>query len=305
MPLCSAYICVVKSEKIPNYGSCTLDDHSAENRQVLVSRFAPYLKKHHTLHLPHRHSFYHVLFFTKGSGSHTIDFEKFPVRAGEIYFMSPRQVHSWDFKNQPDGYVLNFDADFFHSFLHNTDYLQQFPFFNGRAADNVLFLSPTLQQRVNHLFVELLKAYSAHGPLATDLIRVLILQILLIITIERKLDTGRKPENSNPVMRRFLDLLEQQFTNMHLPNQYAEKLFVTANYLNALCKKTLGKSAGETIRGRLLLEAKRLLVNADLNISQVALQLNFTDPSHFSKFFKKATGQLPEDFKKHLVTPNK
>jgi AraC-like DNA-binding protein len=60
----------------------------------------------------------------------------------------------------------------------------------------------------------------------------------------------------------------------------------------------LGISAGEVIRNRVLLEAKRLLINLDLNIAEIGYRLNFNDNSYFTKFFKKYTGQLPEEFRK-------
>jgi len=64
----------------------------------------------------------------------------------------------------------------------------------------------------------------------------------------------------------------------------------------------LGKSAGEVIRDRVILEAKRLLVNLDLTITNIAGKLNFADNSYFTKFFKKYTGQTPEDFRKNTLS---
>ncbi|RYZ32209.1 MAG: AraC family transcriptional regulator, partial [Sphingobacteriales bacterium] len=72
-------------------------------------------------------------------------------------------------------------------------------------------------------------------------------------------------------------------------------------HLNALCQDLLGKTAGELIRDRILLEAKRLLVNADISISEIAWQLNFADNSYFSKFFKKQAGTTPEAFRKSIL----
>jgi AraC family transcriptional regulator, transcriptional activator of pobA len=71
--------------------------------------------------------------------------------------------------------------------------------------------------------------------------------------------------------------------------------------LNAICNEMLGISAGEVIRNRVLLEAKRLLINLDLNISEIGYRLNFNDNSYFAKFFKKYTGMLPEEFRKNTL----
>jgi len=58
-----------------------------------------------------------------------------------------------------------------------------------------------------------------------------------------------------------------------------------------------GKSAGEIIRDRVLLEAKRLLVNSDMMVGQVAEWLNFEDNAYFSRFIKRNLGVTPEQFR--------
>ncbi|NQD72297.1 AraC family transcriptional regulator, partial [Sphingobacterium shayense] len=73
----------------------------------------------------------------------------------------------------------------------------------------------------------------------------------------------------------------------------------TPNHLNAVTKEQLGYSAGELIRNRVLLEAKRLLVMKNFSIAEIAYELNFSDASYFTKFFKKAVGCTPEEFKKN------
>ncbi|RYZ98202.1 MAG: AraC family transcriptional regulator, partial [Sphingobacteriaceae bacterium] len=57
----------------PIYDICTLTESNQQD--ILADRFGEYLKKHHDLHFSHKHSFYHLVFFTKGKGTHTIDFE--------------------------------------------------------------------------------------------------------------------------------------------------------------------------------------------------------------------------------------
>jgi AraC-like DNA-binding protein len=82
-----------------------------------------------------------------------------------------------------------------------------------------------------------------------------------------------------------------------LPKEYAEMLYITPNHLNALVNATIGKSAGTLIRDRILLEAKRMLVNSDQNVNEIAYQLQFEDNAYFSRFFKKYTDTSPEKFR--------
>ena len=123
----------MSKQVLPTYNINTLKDIPLQPQDFVADHFAHYLDEHKDLHFPHKHSFYHLVYFSKGSGSHSIDFINFPVEAGQIYFMIPGQVHSWNFESDVDGYVVNFTAEFFQSFLLRTDYLESFSFFNGIA----------------------------------------------------------------------------------------------------------------------------------------------------------------------------
>jgi AraC-like DNA-binding protein len=109
------------------------------------------------------------------------------------------------------------------------------------------------------------------------------------------------PNHTSTLLKSFQQLINQYYRTMRLPKEYAELLYITPNHLNALCRELLGKTAGDVIRERVLLEAKRLLTNAGMNILEIAYELNFKDNSYFTRFFKNYEGITPEEFRKKFI----
>jgi AraC-like DNA-binding protein len=277
---------------IPVYDICTIDKNGHE-RDLMIERFGGYLDKHYqALHNAHRHSFYHLVLFTKGSGTHTIDFVKFDVAPYQAYFMAPGQVHSWDFKGETDGYIIHFSADFFRPFLLNPSYLEQFSFFNGISSQCVCQLTP----EIIPVFEALLTTVNK------DLIRVRLLEMFMMVENDgNRNNHDNQPNHTSTLLKSFQQLINQYYRTMRLPKEYAELLYITPNHLNALCRELLGKTAGDVIRERVLLEAKRLLTNAGMNILEIAYELNFKDNSYFTRFFKNYEGMTPEEFRKKFI----
>jgi AraC family transcriptional activator of pobA len=286
--------------EFPVYDICNLSEFKHED--ILVSRFAPYLQVHQNLQRAHRHSFYHLVLFTKGAGNHTIDFENFPVKPFQIYFMIPGQVHKWNFDGVVDGYVVNFSENFFRSFLLRSDYLQNFVFFSGIPTDAVVDLPYALRPEIVALFEKLVEVSEGSQKMGLDLAKTILLQIFIqIATQGSAYQQGNQTSYNYTLLKNFQKLIDVNFTTLKLPKEYAELLFITPNHLNALCKEALNISAGAVIRNRVVLEAKRLLINLDLTITEIAYRLGFADNSYFTKFFKKQIGITPEDFRKENI----
>lgn len=276
-----------------------------KNDGILVSRFGYYAKQHQHLHAAHRHSFFHLVFFTEGTGKQQIDFKKFEVKPGLIYFMIPGQVHSWDFVTEPEGYIINFSTDYLSSFLLKPDYLEKFSFFNGQPENQVIELPNLVQQKITLILENILKEGQNELPVDDDLVKTLLLGLFIEVA---RATTPYQNTTNNPYNRTLLksyqQLIENNYAKLRLPKEYAALLYITPNHLNGLCKEFLGVSAGTLIRERVILEAKRLLINLDLMVSEIAVKLNFDDQSYFVKFFKKYEGITPEKFRKLNTTTN-
>lgn len=288
---------------IPLINICSLQKE--ENRgqdDLIIEPFGAYLDRHPNLMIPHRHSFYHLVLFTSGGGHHKIDFEQFRVKKGQMYFMIPGQVHSWQFEGNVDGYVLNFSEAFLNSFLRNDHYLGQFPFLEGVAHNAVVDLDEVSSKGAAGFLKNILHEEQQKGFQFRDQQRLSLLSLFILVSRNIAAKTQHVTvKNNDLVIRNFRKLVEQHYTTLKLPREYAALLYITPNHLNALSNDILGKPAGEIIRDRILLEAKRLLINADLSISEIAWQLNFADNSYFTKFFKKQAGITPEVFRKSIL----
>ncbi len=285
--------------KIPVFELHEIDGN--ESADVMIDRFADYLQRNNHLFTTHRHSFYHLVYFTKGSGSQLIDFEKYSINPGVIYFMSPGQVHNWMFEMPPDGYILNFKPDFFHSFLADPGYLQKFNFLNSAFDTNLFTLVEQDSEDAKRIFEAAIKAKTAQHPFSDDLLRILILELFILVGKSCAPNTEQPINYNRLLLNNFRKLLETHYKVYQFPRDYANLLYVTPNHLNALCKDQLGVSAGQLIRNRILLEAKRLLVNAEFTVQQISVDLGFKDVSYFVRFFKKYEQETPEKFRKKII----
>lgn len=250
---------------------------------------------------PHRHSFYQVLFIEKGRGLHRIDFKNFSIDSPVVFFLSPGQVHNLVFDNTDvEGYMINFSEDYFNEFLARKGFIDELCLFkrNGEIKP----INPGLElPEFRRIIENIALTYFKKPQYWFEKIRVMLLEFFYLTACDlEKVKSEENLKSNQHILKRFEDLIEKHFSEWHHPQVYANELAITANYLNAKCKASSGKTAGQWIRARLILEAKRLLVNSDLSISEISYQLNFEDNSYFTKFFKSGTGISPSDFRQNL-----
>lgn len=285
----------MKSE-FPLLDLCHFNGHT----QVIVSRFGVFLKKFKKTTFPRRHDFYHMVLFTEGSGKFSIDYQTYSIKPFQFYFMTPGQIHDWHFEENIDGYIINFPAQFFQSFLLNANYLDQFYFFNGNVQDCIIQVPEELRWTVVELIEKAILETLGDNKFKNDTVRVLLLQLFMEISnLDGRNRLSFVEPNKNAVRQNFEKLIDENYLSLRLPKQYAELLHVTPNHLNKLCNEMVGISAGDMIRNRIILEAKRLLINLKLTVTEIAYKLNFEDSSYFCKLFKKQTGMTPNAFRKH------
>lgn len=77
----------------------------------------------------------------------------------------------------------------------------------------------------------------------------------------------------------------------------ADELHLSANYFGDLIKKETGKSAQEYIQNKIIDLAKNQILDNTKTVNEIAYELGFKYPQHFSRLFKQRVGQTPNEFK--------
>jgi AraC-like DNA-binding protein len=109
--------------------------------------------------------------------------------------------------------------------------------------------------------------------------------------------TESKPSGKNNIVDHFMELVQEHYRKERLIGFYADKLCITPKYLSKLVKETTGRSAGDWIERHVTLEARAMLQSSDMTIQQIATSLNFPNQSFFGKYFKRATGISPKQYR--------
>ena len=263
-----------------------------------ANTFESHLKQHaHIILAPHKHNFYVSILFTRGSGTHEIEFDKYDVRPGKVFMIAPGQVHNWQFSRDIDGYIFFHTKEFFNlNFTYEK--IENYPFFSSLRNCPEIVLKKALFKKIEEIYREITGEY--HQDQLMKFQKIASLVNVLYITLSREYIplTVRESQNLKYLTRlkKLEDLIDKNFRVIKSPEKYALMMNVSEKHLNRTCKTCLNKTVSEVITDRIILEAKRMLVYSKKDISEITKELGYEDNSYFSRLFKKKTGKTPLEF---------
>jgi len=230
-------------------------------------------------------------------GRHTYDYQ-----AGTLVFFAPGQVSEFEIPAQayqPKGYGLVFHPDLVHGTSLGKA-LATYHFFSYQSNE-ALHISDAERQVVLDCFSKI--AFELSQSIDKHSKKLITANIELFLSYcERFYDRqfiSREHLNKG-VLARFEEQLNAYFlsdkpSTLGLPSvaYFAEQLHLSPNYFGDLIKREAGQSVKEMIQNKLIDVAKDRVFDGDKTVNQIAYELGFKYPQHFTRLFKQRVGNTP------------
>jgi AraC-like DNA-binding protein len=266
------------------------------NSDLYINTFKNHLINHSFIEEPHRHNSYVLVFFTKGSGTHEIDFDKFIIQPGSVFFMQPGQIHHWDLSDDIEGFVVFYSQEMYNLYFGQKT-IAEYPFYSSVNTIPEIVLDNAETKAILPYFDAMILENQSDQMMKRD--KIMNLLDIIHIEIARKYSETHLHEahSYNVKIKNFEVLLEHYFKTDKTPSFYASQLHITLKHLNRVCNEILKKTTTEVITDRIILEAKRMLMDKKFTVNEIATELGYDDYSYFTRLFKKNTAMTPTDFR--------
>lgn len=234
---------------------------------------------------PHRHfNSVQALLVSKGQTAFRCDDTVRTLDAPCFMIVPLGSVHGFRFTPETAGHVLSLSTGFTMRATHASDpmLLMLTQGASGTIPDANL-------PRVEWLCSEMLaiqQDWRMPPPLYLALAEALLRSLPRETSPEWTRDDARLSG-----FRRLIELHLREHRNVAW---YADRLGTTSKTLTRACRQRLGRTPGELIHARLVIEARRLLYFTNASVVEVAEELGFSDPSYFSRFYRRMTGRRPQ-----------
>lgn len=164
------------------------------------------------------------------------------------------------------------------------------------------------EREVGEAYRRIIKAHEKENPskydniIIQDILRTIVGEMLVVM--ENNIPEGEKSKSEKPLTRAeiifkdFIQILMGGKVKHRAATWYADKLCITPKYLSQICKTVTGKTAKAIICDTEVDEIKRLLLNTDISIKEIADRMEYPSLSFFGKFTKAHLGQSPTELRK-------
>lgn len=239
---------------------------------------------------PHRHARLHqVLVLTSGGGIADLDGQSQTLSPPCIINIPRGVVHGFRFDPGTAGLVATLTSDLVdHCLATNKD-------LRGPLEIPCIQALPIDLRSQAEAIDEQYQTY--------DFARAQILQgqaMVLIALLARSIQQNHSPDERmrhNPLFTRFEHLVERDFRLRRSLTGYAGELAISPTHLNRIVHQATGLAASQLLTDRVLREARRFLIYTNLTAAEIAYELGYSDPAHFSRVFTKGTGLPPKAFR--------
>ena len=253
---------------------------------------------HLPLNRPHRNAFFKIGVCLRGSARLRVNLELYDLGPGSLVVLSPYTVMQWVARSA-DCEALSFFFTQEFAVAGGGASPDEFAFF-APDAQHVLALPPAAAAHLTAMLHSIGQRYAAPHPYCEQILRNL-LQVLLYETAPlyqaQHVTATAGRTRSQVIATGFKQLVNQHYATERGLAFYADKLCITPKHLAETVREATGKRAAAWLAEAVLLEARVLLQNPALPISQVAEVLHFANQSTFGRFFRAHTGLTPAAYR--------
>jgi AraC family transcriptional activator of pobA len=252
---------------------------------------------------PFRPNDYSIVVILSGKVTYVLNLLCFYAEPNTVLIISPRTiVQILEMDTNLEMIVISFTVDFLRNNFIDKNEFNAISFFASKEVANFKIEKGDLE-----IFISLSRQLKKENrkpslfPFRTEIIQYTFSTIIYRIAAQYRLACKRDPlqiKRKEELGLAFFNILNENFKLHKKVRYYSDAMFITPGHLTKLLKAVTGKTAGELINDAIIFEAKVLLSNSKLSISQISSDLNFIEQSIFGKFFKRQTGLSPSEYRK-------
>ncbi|WP_222982292.1 helix-turn-helix domain-containing protein [Flagellimonas meishanensis] len=199
--------------------------------------------------------------------------------------------------------AILFNKEFYCVFDHDSEVSCNGILFYGTQDLPIITIPEAQSIKYDLLYGMFIEEFATPDNIQGDMLRMLLKRLIIMSTrlareqlIVKSLDNGQVD-----IIRRFNFLVDKHYKTKRKVSDYAEMLFKSPKTLSNLFATYNQKTPQQIIMERIALEAKRLINYTDRQNQEIAYELGFNDPAHFSKFFKKMFQISPTEYREKLL----
>jgi AraC-like DNA-binding protein len=196
-----------------------------------------------------------------------------------------------------------FNREFYCISDHDSEVSCNGILFFGTQDIPVITIGKDQLNKFNLLHDMFIEEFSTPDNIQGDMLQMLLKRLIIMSTRLAKEQLIVKTLGNDQIdtIRRFNFLVDMHYKTKRKVSEYAELLHKSPKTLSNLFSIYNQKSPQQIILDRIALEAKRLINFTDKQNQEIAYELGFNDPAHFSRFFKKMTQMTPSEYRENLL----
>ena len=246
---------------------------------------------------PHRHAdLCQLLFVFKGQAELEIEGQRTQLETPAIQVLPPLSVHGFRFSEDVEGFIVTLATPLINHLqaqlgdsVHALARAENYP--AGKDGDYL-----------NSLFSALQAEYNGHQPAREMLMHSLVSVIMVWVSRQAivRHKASQRPQRQREYLNGFIQLVEETYRQHVKVEDLAHRLGISVSHLNGTCRELAGQPALQIMHERQLLEAKRLLTYTSMTIYEMSELLGFSDPTNFTRLFRRRVGISPKAFRDRL-----
>jgi AraC-like DNA-binding protein len=255
-----------------------------------------------------KNNFFELIYVVDGTGIQIINDNKFHYRKGNLFLITPQDIHSFEILTPTKFFFLRFNEYYIKTNSQNgqmeTVLRMEYILQNASHRPGCILKNkidkPLIASLIESIINEQINQQIYHQKVTEQIVNTIITVVARNIAL--KLPKNIKETTGEMV----LEILHYIQENIYDPKQLkaeiiSEHFNISLHYLGKYFKKQTGETLQEYISNYKLRLIEARLLNSDMRINEIADELNFSDESHLNKVFRKHKGMNPSEFRKKFV----